>query len=556
MKVCIYSRYSTNLQDQTSITGQQRNCEELAKLNGWKVVKKYSDEAISGTDNSRPGYVQMLADSEAGKFTAIIVDETSRITRSPGELPRMLGLLEFRNQFLMDTKGFDSRDETAGMLAAIYGGMDSFELRKIRDRTHRGLRERHKAGFSAGGKTYGYSTELLDAQDVSSKKAHVVVESDADIVREIFSRYADGESPKAICNDLNRRGIPSPGSDWKRTKRRCNGWVHTALVGSAKMYTGILRREMYIGCVIWNRRKSKKVPGTSRRIFELRPESEWEIQEHPELRIIDDVLWERVQARLANTRKKVHKNNKRGRGRPSRYLLSGLLKCGECGANFIMGDSRAYGCSSHTNGGNHLCDNSIRVKREVAEDALLKNVRERLLGDDVIRYVQSSVRVAIRESRKQANLDSTLVDQLLVKRRGINEKLERIADAIESIGISDTLRDRLRQLEQDKTSIESEIADAKKAKPSLSALPDIIPDLFDAWHEIVDDISNLASNPHTHASDVEAARGHLQALLGSVVLKPRDGVLWAHPSPNAKSLVETRLSGRLHINSQILVAGA
>ena len=556
MKVCIYSRYSTDFQDQSSITGQQRNCETLAKANGWEVVEKYSDEALSGTDDSRPGYVRMLADSESGKFNAIIVDETSRITRSPGELPRILELLEFRNQFLVDTKGFDSRDETAGMLAAIYGGMDSLELRKIKDRTHRGLRERHKAGFSAGGKTYGYSTELVDAQDASSKKTHVIVGGEAEILREIFSRYADGESTKAICNDLNRREVPSPGSKWKRTQRRCQGWVHTALAGSAKMHAGILRQEMYIGRVIWNRRKSKKVPGTSRRVFEIRPESEWEIQEHSELRIIDEVLWDRVQARLANTRKNVHKNNKRGRGRPSRYLLSGLLKCGECGANFIMTDSRAYGCSSHTNGGNHLCDNNIRVKREVAEDALLGNIRESLLGDDVIHYMQQSVRVAIREYNKQAQSDPKSVNKLLAKQRDIGKRLERIADAIESVGVSDTLRDRLRQLEQDRKSIKREIVDAKKAKPSLSALPDIIPGLFDAWREIVDSMTDLASNPHALASDVETARVRLHALLGPVVLEPRDGVLWAHPSPNAKSLVETRLSGRLHINSQILVAGA
>ena len=147
MKVATYARYSTNLQDQTSITGQVANCEALAKENGWRVVDHYSDEAISGTDDSRPGYQRLLADSEVGKFDTIIVDETSRLTRRPGELPRLLEILSFRNQFLLDCKGFDSRHETAGLLASIYGGIDSLELRKIKERTHRGLRERAKAGF-------------------------------------------------------------------------------------------------------------------------------------------------------------------------------------------------------------------------------------------------------------------------------------------------------------------------------------------------------------------------------------------------------------------------
>jgi hypothetical protein len=299
-------------------------------------------------------------------------------------------------------------------------------------------------------------------------------------------------------------------------------------VGGAKTFTGILRREMYIGQLIWNRRKSKKEPGTSRRVYEIRPQSEWEIQSRPNLRIVDDALWKRVQARLSQKRQTAHKKNKQPRGRPSRYLLSGILKCGECGANFIMQDARAYGCSSHTNGGRHLCSNDIRVKRGIAENALLENVKNHLLSDDVVKYMRQSVRVAIREYQKSAKTELKSVDRLKSKRREIDER----------------------------RSIQSAIADAKQAKPWLDAIPDILPGLVDAWREIVGGMADIASNPHARASDVQEARGRLHALLGPVVLEPRDGVLWAHPSPNAKSLVETRLSGRLHINSQILVAGA
>ena len=170
MKVAIYARYSTALQDETSIAGQVANCEELAAAQGWTVVRVYSDEAVSGSDDTRPEYQNMLADSESGQFDAIVVDETSRLTRRAGELPRLLDILTFRNQCLLDSKGFDSRHETASLLASIYGGIDSLELRKIRERTHRGLRERAKGGFSAGGKTYGYRTVPVDAEDPDSKK--------------------------------------------------------------------------------------------------------------------------------------------------------------------------------------------------------------------------------------------------------------------------------------------------------------------------------------------------------------------------------------------------
>ena len=94
MKVAIYSRYSTDLQDKISIDGQVANCEALAARSSFDVVRRYQDAAQSGNDDSRHQYQQLLADSETGLFDAIIVDETSRLTRRPGELPRLLEKIE------------------------------------------------------------------------------------------------------------------------------------------------------------------------------------------------------------------------------------------------------------------------------------------------------------------------------------------------------------------------------------------------------------------------------------------------------------------------------
>ena len=553
MLVAIYSRFSTDTQDKTSITGQVANCEALAARESLQVVSRYQDEGISGNDDNRPGYRQLLADSEAEKFDGILVDETSRLTRRPGELPRLLEILAFRNHFLLDCKGFDSRHETAALLASIYGGIDSLELQKIRDRTHRGLRERHKAGFSAGGKTYGYTTKAIDPDDPQTKKRLVVIECEAEIVREIFTRYADGESPRSICDDLNARDVPSPGANWKRTTRRSRGWMGSALAGTAKQFTGILRRELYIGEVIWNRRRMKKIPGTSRRIAEIRPRDEWIIRDHPELRILSDELWNHVQVRLNRARKNAHKNNKRPRGRPSRYLLSGLMKCGVCGANFIMQDARAYGCSSYTNGGKHLCDNKIRVRREIAEAAILENIKVKMLGDDMIEYVTEQFQAAMRDFQRKPNNTESLAADLRV----IKAKLVKLADAIEAVGISSTLADRLLKLEKEKAVTEDAIADNRKdQRAEIAFLPEVLPALVQRWRELVISIESLAENPEATLEDIEAARANLHALLGTVTLKPRNGILWAHPAPNAKNLVETRLSGRLHINSQKMVAGA
>ena len=87
-------------------------------------------------------------------------------------------------------------------------------------------------------------------------------------------------------------------------------------------------------------------------------------------------------------------------------------------------------------------------------------------------------------------------------------------------------------------------------------MPEVLPSLIKRWRELVVGIENLAANPKTTLEDIEAARKHLHVLLGTVTLIPRDGVLWAHPAPNAKGFVSTRPLDSLHINRQKMVAGA
>ena len=373
------------------------------------------------------------------------------------------------------------------------------------------------------------------------------MDDEAEIVREIFTRYANLESPRAIADDLNRRGIPSPGSTWERSRRRAKGWAGSAISGTAKMFTGILRRELYIGQQIWNRRRSKKVPGTSKRAYEIRPKSDWILTEDPELRIIDDVLWHKMQSRLREARANAHPNNLASRGRPSRYLLSGIMVFGECGGNFIMHDSRAYDCASHTNGGQHLCSNKLRVKRETAESVLLKNIRKQLLGPEVVTYVTEQFRQAIESMRGGVYQDA---DSIRIDLRAIEAKIGKIVGAFESIGISESLAVRLRELEQEKNQAERRLQLAKTDTAPIEALPDLVPRLVERWQQLVEQIGTLATNPLASLAEVETARAHLSALLGKVELRPKGGVLWAFPALNAKGLAE---ASPLHIK---VVAGA
>ncbi len=76
-------------------------------------------------------------------------------------------------------------------------------------------------------------------------------------------------------------------------------WGPSTINGNRQRGTGILNNEMYIGRLIWNRLRYVKDPETGKRISRPNPEDKWIIQEVPELRIIDQMLWEKVKARQA-----------------------------------------------------------------------------------------------------------------------------------------------------------------------------------------------------------------------------------------------------------------
>lgn len=505
MKVALYARYSTDSQDKMSIDGQVANCEALAGREGLEIVSQFRDEGRSGNDDQRDGYQAMLAGLKRGDFIGIVCDETSRITRNQAELHRLTAELRFRDQFLITCDGIDTRSESSDLVLSVKAAIDQMESRKIGYRTYRSLRERHKAGHSAGGRIYGYGSE----QD-GDYKQRVIKPEQAKYVREIFKRYAAGEGGKTITRDLNERGVPSPGSFWNNRQRRCIGWTHTTLLGSYTKASGILRNSIYTGRVTWNKRKGKKVPGTARRIQIRRPDSEWIEYRDESLRIVSDEIWERVQARLMKSRHTAHANNKGGR--PSRYLLSGLMTCASCGGHYVLRNGRSYCCSSHTNGRDSLCSQRRTLKRETVESNMLEGIKREYLAPSVLKELSKQVQAALRQMKRPDTR------RLKADISQLNGQITNVVESLTAVGQSDALTVKLRQLERDKAELLMKLSSEKRP-------PAIVPNVAQIVRERIETLENLPESPYTDANIMDAARVALHGLLGNVtVVEEPDGV--------------------------------
>lgn len=262
------------------------------------------------------------------------------------------------------------------------------------------------------GRAFGYKHVAIEhptkldphGRPVVEAVRRVVDEDQAAIVVEIFEKYTSGWSPRRIAADLNGRGIPSP---------RGGKWQQTAIYGDPDEGTGILCNRLYIGVYQWNRRKWHKDPDTGRRTKRVRDRSEWVETEMPELRILPQELWDKAMARrTALTAEKgerirmgIRDANDKGRstGRGPKYIFSGLLKCGVCGANYKVYSSTSYDCGLNLDGGHTACPNRFRLPRKVAEARLLDVLKGELFSKEACDlFVKETTRFLQQQAARSA----------------------------------------------------------------------------------------------------------------------------------------------------------
>lgn len=328
MKVALYARYSSDNQRDASIADQLRVCRTHAEKQGWSIVEEYTDHAISGASLMRPGIQALIADAQRGRFQIVLAEAMDRLSRDQEDIAGVFKRMNYAGVRLVTL----SEGEVSHLHVGLKGTMNALFLKDLAEKTHRGLRGRVELSKSGGGNAYGYDVvRKLDASGEPIRGDRTINPQEADVVRRIFRDFAAGLGPRTIAFRLNDEGISAPGS---------GAWGFSTITGNRARGTGILNNEMYVGRLVWNRQRFIKDPDTGKRQARLNPDSEWVIQEVPELRIVDQELWDAVKARQASvsasrdTRDTSSPDHFREKRRP-RYLFSGLSKCGCCGGRLF-----------------------------------------------------------------------------------------------------------------------------------------------------------------------------------------------------------------------------
>ena len=289
-RVAVYARYSSEQQSSASIDDQLRLCKARIAQEGWQFEQVYRDAAISGASTHRPGYKAMLEATRDGGFDIVLAEALDRLSRDQEDVAGLFKRLRFAGVRLVTLAEGDITELHIGMK----GTLNALFLKDLADKTRRGLLGRVAAGKSAGGLSYGYRVVRgVDGRGEPVRGDRQIDAVEAAVVRRIYGLFADGASPIAIAKRLNVEGILGPGG---RT------WRDTTIRGHADRGTGILRNELYIGRLVWNRMRFLKDPATGRRISRMNDRSAWAVEVVSHLTIVEQALWDQVQARLGAIR--------------------------------------------------------------------------------------------------------------------------------------------------------------------------------------------------------------------------------------------------------------
>ena len=483
-RVAIYARFSSDLQSAKSIEDQLLLCRRHISNQNWVETRIFSDSAISGGSMvTRPGIQELIRAATDGEIDIVLAEALDRLSRDQADTATIYKILAFHNVAIVTL----SEGEVDTMHVGFKGVMNEMFLRDLARKTRRGQAGVIKSGRSAGGHCFGYDIVKGDENGI-----YQINKEQAEIIRNIMRSYVEGKSPRAIAARLNQEGVQAPrGGEWRAST--INGQKHAG--------NGILNNELYIGRRIWNRRHKVTDPLTGKKRMRANPESEWIVTDVPDLRIIEEDLWQAVKIRQAQL------SSKRGGAKRPNRLLSGLLECGACNGPMSIVSQDRYGCSARKEKG--TCDNSKTILAGKLENRVLAGLQRTLLHPDAQRAAAKEFHAELVRRQNAEGGERRRLEKAIAE---ADRRIDRIIDAIADGHASDKMKKKMMELEEQLAADSAALA-AMGENPVVS----LHPQSGTLYAELVGRLAEVITDPSPDADEV---RKVLRNVINRIVLSP------------------------------------
>lgn len=294
---------------------------------GWEYVGVYTDEAKTGTKDSREGFQRLLADCKSGKVNHIITKSVSRFARNTVTL--LETVRELKNMGIsvyFEEQNINTMTADGELMLTILASYAQAESLSASENQKWRVRQNFEEGKPWRGYMLGY--RYKDGE-------YVIVPEEAEIVKKIYADFLSGKGIEAIMKSLNESGVlTQKGFTWHR---------------SAVMR--ILRNYTYTGNLLLQT-KYRENHLTKKTLVNRGELPQYHATDTHEA-IIDMATFEAVQSEIARRAEKYTKPHKR-----KEYPFSGIMTCAICGKHYrrkTTPTGPVWICSTYNTSGKKAC---------------------------------------------------------------------------------------------------------------------------------------------------------------------------------------------------------
>ena len=289
-------------------------------------------------------------------------------------------------------------------------------------------------------------------------------------------------------------------------------WNASTIRGDPAKLAGILNNPLYVGRLVWGRREWRRNPDSEKRErrYRLRDQSEWVEVAVPDLRIIDDTVFEAARDEIERRKRPATASSTVGSKR-AKHLLSGLIRCSCCGANYTISGKDYYRCAGQKERG--TCGNRVSVRKDPLEAATLAVLQEHLLTEKHVRLFTEEFELEMQRLGRQ---DAGMVHAAQHRLKQVSTELDNLYQNLLAGVASPVLRAMIAEREAEKERLEAQEAATTNGKPIVVSLPH--PVLVDRFRSKV---AALRQSLDDEAIRTEAA-AVMSTLIESVTICPDD----------------------------------
>lgn len=406
------------------------------------MAVEYVEEGASATDDRRPVFQRMISEACSGghTFDCIVVHSLSRFFRDSYEFAFYERKLNKSGVKIISITQQTGDDPAGEMARKIFSLFDEYQSKENAKHTLRAMMENARKGFFNGSvPPFGFKTEEVPIQGKRGLKKRLVIDpGEAEIVKKVFDVYLNGNKGQTlgmygVAHYLNEKGLTYRGKPWN------SGNVNE-----------LLRNPAFIGEYFFN----KKLHKTGER----KPKKEWVLIK------VDPIIDENIFRKVEERRKARSPVNVPPRVVSSPTLLTGLLKCGCCGAGMTLatgkgGQYRYYKCTTRIKKGVG-CD-SRNIPVEKLDTLVLRSLAEKVFNPDRVRSMLRGLQERIKASRGS---EGEKLKKLSRELEEVQKRTDRLYEAVEKglLSLDPILTERAHKLGAQRQAILIEIAGIKR----------------------------------------------------------------------------------------------